>query len=138
MVLYTDGQTSVGDLWRQRLRWYTGTINEVRKRKLKPHSRMELFGISLALFCLMTRILVLGYVALILADVVEFRFNWWMVVLPVITLAHNAYRLKYVHGIDKKQVFLALSVVPMDIYDSFQQVTYLVSTVRSYRGVSTW
>ncbi|MCA9864801.1 MAG: glycosyltransferase [Thermomicrobiales bacterium] len=138
MVLFTDGQTTLGNLWRQRLRWYTGTINEIRKRKLRQHSRTELFGILLALFCLFVRVTLLGIVTLAIFQMVDLRFNWWMIALPLITLGHNAYRLSYVHGLDKKQTFLALSVFPMDIYDTFQQVTYLVSTVRSFRGAASW
>ncbi len=138
MVLFTEGQTTVATLWRQRLRWYTGTINEVRKRKLRQHSRQELFGILLALFCLAIRLAVLTFVGMAIAGVIHLDFNLWMIALPLFTLAHNAYRLKYVHQLDGKQAALALSVFPMDIYDTFQQVTYLVSTVRSYRGANAW
>ena len=46
-----------GGLWDQRQRWYSGTVDEIRMRRLKRHSRYEIFTI-----CLLMLNLIMGFV----------------------------------------------------------------------------
>ena len=149
MVLLTEAQVTVGNLWRQRLRWYTGTISEIRKRGVRGrHSRTELVGVLIALQLAWPGLNLEPWInfgrlrplhtSAVISGGIELRFSLWMALLPAFTLVHNAYRLRYVRAPDKLQVLLALTVFPLDVYDTFQQVIYFRSTIRSFQGASGW
>jgi poly-beta-1,6-N-acetyl-D-glucosamine synthase len=123
-----------GGLFDQRQRWYSGTIDELRRRGLKKHSRYELFTIALLAVNLMMRgLLAAAYAALILRG---HSVQWLsaFIAFPIAAATIQFYRwVKYTDQRDKWQGLMTLVLIPNEIYAVFREMTYLYSIWLSYR-----
>lgn len=120
-------------LWQQRIRWYSGTVDELRKRKLKKHSRYEVFTLAWLMIGLgMQSMLLMTYGLLLLFGVtIEIQL------LPLVVLfgswAAQLYRLKYTDQLDWWQRILTATLIINELYALFRSVMYAVSVYKSYR-----
>mgnify|MGYP000896338033 CR=1 FL=1 len=123
-----------GGLIDQRQRWYSGTVDELRRRGVKRHSRYELFTITLlAIDFLMRILLVAAYVAIIaMGNQVEWVS--WFLLIPLAASLTQFYRwIKYTDQRDRWQGFMTLTLVANELYAMLRELIYLYAIWISYR-----
>ncbi len=122
-----------GGLFDQRQRWYSGTVDEIRRRGLKEHSRYEAFTITLLSFNLLMRALLYATYVLI---IVRGDFNNLVsifLLLPLAAALVQFYRwLKYCDQRDFWQGLMTITLLPNELYAIFKEFTYAYSTWLSY------
>jgi cellulose synthase/poly-beta-1,6-N-acetylglucosamine synthase-like glycosyltransferase len=137
MISWSDVPLSLfgkGGLFDQRQRWYSGTVDELRRRGLKKHSRYELFTISLLAINFMMRLLLIAAYAMILASGHSIEFVSFFLLLPIAASAIQFTRwIKYTDQRDRWQGFMTLLLFPNELYAVFREFIYLYSIWISYR-----
>jgi cellulose synthase/poly-beta-1,6-N-acetylglucosamine synthase-like glycosyltransferase len=121
-----------GGLWDQRQRWYSGTVDEIRMRRLKRHSRYEIFTI-----CLLMLNLIMGFVlvsAYLILAIRGIPIKWlsFFLFLPVIASLTSLYRLKGGDQLDKWQKFFTATLVVTEAYAFYRELIYAYSIWVSY------
>jgi biofilm PGA synthesis N-glycosyltransferase PgaC len=123
-----------GGLFDQRQRWYSGTVDEIRRRGLQKHSRYEIFTISLMSVNLLMRVLLYGsYITLAVTGSV---IQWvsFFLLLPLAAAILQFHRwLKYTDQRDKWQGLMTILLIPNELYAIFREITYTYSVWLSYR-----
>ena len=121
-------------LFDQRQRWYSGTVDELRRRGAMKHSRYELFTIFLlALNFAMRLLLIAAYVSILLMGN---NIEWvsFFLLLPVAAAAVQYYRwVKYTDQRDRWQGLMTLLLIPNELYAIFREYIYLYAIWISYR-----
>ncbi len=137
MVSWSDVPLSIlgkGGLFDQRQRWYSGTVDELRRRGLKKHSRYELFTVALLAINLLMRILlIVAYGTIILAGS---NVQWvsYFLAIPVAAALLQFYRwIKYTDQRDIWQGIMTLTLLPNELYAVFRECIYLYSIWVSYK-----
>jgi cellulose synthase/poly-beta-1,6-N-acetylglucosamine synthase-like glycosyltransferase len=123
-----------GGLFDQRQRWYSGTVDEIRRRGLQKHSRYEIFTISLMSMNLFMRALLYGsYITLAITGTV---IQWvsFFLLLPLAAAMLQFYRwLKYTDQRDRWQGLMTILLIPNELYAIFREITYTYSVWLSFR-----
>lgn len=126
--------TGKGGLFDQRQRWYSGTVDELRRRGAKKHSRYELFTISLLAVNFVMRLLLLGAYGTILLMGNSIEWISGFLLLPVAAALMQFYRwYKYTDQRDRWQGLMTLLLLPNELYAVFREIVYLYSIWISYR-----
>ncbi len=137
MISWSDVPLKVGGkggLFDQRQRWYSGTVDELRQRGLKQHSRYEVFTISLLTLNLFMQLLLYGTYGVLVATHGDVRWISPFLVLPVAAAALQFYRwLKYADQRDKWQALMTVTLIPNELYAIFREIVYTYSIWLSYR-----
>ena len=121
-----------GGLWDQRQRWYSGTVDEIRMRRLKRHSRYEIFTICLLMLnLLMGFVLVSAYLILAIRGV-PIKWVSLFLFLPVIASLTSLYRLKGGDQLDNWQRFFTATLVVTEAYAFYRELIYAYSIWVSY------
>lgn len=121
-------------LFDQRQRWYSGTIDEIRRQELKKHTRYEAFTISLLTVNLFMRLLLYATYVVILVTGGIIQLVSFFVLLPVAAAAMQFHRwIKYTDQRDKWQALMTILLIPNELYAIFREVTYTYSIWLSYR-----
>ncbi len=119
--------TGKGGLWDQRQRWYSGTVDEIRIRRFKKHSRYEIFTIGLLMInLLMTFVLISAYTILAIKGI-PIRWLSFFIVLPILASLTQLYRLKGGDQLDKWQRFFTATLVVNELYALFREFVYAYS-----------
>lgn len=137
MISWSDVPLRVrgkGGLFDQRQRWYSGTVDELRRRGLKKHSRYELFTIILlAINFLMRLLLITAYITLIVTNN-NIQLIPLFLLFPVAAAAIQFHRwMKYTTQRDRWQGLMTLVLIPNETYAIFREFVYLYSIWLSYR-----
>lgn len=137
MISWSDVPLKIsgkGGLFDQRQRWYSGTVDEIRLRGFKKHSRYELFTISLlAINFVMRFILILAYLMLLFFGK-HIELIPVFLLLPVIASLIQFHRwLKYADQHDKWQGLMTIMLLPNELYAVFREFVYLYAIWLSYR-----
>jgi biofilm PGA synthesis N-glycosyltransferase PgaC len=123
-----------GGLFDQRQRWYSGTVDELRQRGMKKHSRYELFTITLLAFNFVMRLLLIAAYATILAMGDNVQWVSFFLLLPVVAAAIQFHRwIKYTDQRDRWQGLMTLLLLPNEAYAIFREFIYLYAIWLSYR-----
>ncbi len=123
-----------GGLFDQRQRWYSGTIDELRKRGLMKHSRYELFTIVLLAVNFVMRFLLIAAYLTIVAMGDSVQWVSFFLALPVVAALIQYHRWrKYTHERDRWQALMTLMLLPNEAYAIFREFIYLYSIWLSYR-----
>jgi len=123
-----------GGLFDQRQRWYSGTVDELRKRGTKKHSRYELFTIALLAINFMMRFLLIAAYATIIAMGDSVQWVSFFLVLPVVAALIQFHRwYKYTHERDRWQGLMTILLLPNEAYAIFREFIYLYAIWLSYR-----
>ncbi len=126
--------TGKGGLFDQRQRWYSGTVDELRIRGLKKHSRYEVFTITLLAVNLFMRFLLIAAYVTILAMGNNIEWISFFLLLPVLAALMQFYRwIKYTDQRDFAQGLMTLLLVPNELYAIFREYVYMYSIWLSYR-----
>jgi biofilm PGA synthesis N-glycosyltransferase PgaC len=123
-----------GGLIDQRQRWYSGTVDELRRRGVKKHSRYELFTICvLALNFIMRVLLIAAYATIILLGH-NIQLVSFFLLLPVAAALIQFYRwIKYTDQRDRWQGLMTLTLLPNEAYAILRELIYLYAIWISYR-----
>jgi cellulose synthase/poly-beta-1,6-N-acetylglucosamine synthase-like glycosyltransferase len=121
-------------LFDQRQRWYSGTVDELRRRGAIRHSRYELFTIALLALNFVMRLLLLACYATILAMGNHIELVSFFLLLPVTAAGVQFYRwIKYTDQRDRWQGIMTLLLLPNELYAIFREFIYLYAIWISYR-----
>lgn len=133
MVSWSDVPLSLKAIWNQRQRWYSGTIDTIRSRGLRKHSRYELFTVGTVVLSLLARVtLLLGYTTLV---VLSTQIQWVSPFLGVILLAVFVtwQRLhQYGEQLDFWQRLIAYTIIVNEGYNIYRDVIYVYGIYLSY------
>ena len=133
MISWSDVPWSLRVLTKQRERWYSGTIDVVRERLVRKHSRYEVFTVILLMMNLFMRgLLLAGYTALLMSGI---PIQWVspFLVLPVIAALTQTHRLKkYGDQLDKWQYFFTATLVVVELYATYREILYARAVWLSY------
>lgn len=135
MISWSDVPTSLtgkGGLWNQRVRWYSGTVDEIRKRGLQKHSRYELISIILLRWSLLSRILLIGAYSAVLIFYHSIEVFGPFLLLPVFSAGIQLYRLKYADQLDKWQILMTGTLLVNEAYAVLREIIYARSIWLSY------
>ena len=121
-----------GGLWDQRQRWYSGTIDELRLRRLKRHSRYEIFTIFLLMLNRVMRFVLVSAYAILAIKGVPIRWVSFFLVLPVMASLTSLYRLKGGDQLDKWQIFFTGTLVVTELYAFYRELIYAYSICVSF------
>ena len=137
MISWSDVPLSIGGkggLFDQRQRWYSGTVDEIRRRGFQKHSRYELFTISLlAINFIMRLVLILAYLMLLTSGK-HIELIPIFLLLPILASMIQFHRwLKYADQHDKWQGLMTIILLPNEIYAVFREFVYLYAIWLSYR-----
>jgi len=123
-----------GGLFDQRQRWYSGTVDELRKRGIKKNSRYEAFTISLLSLNLLMQLLLYATYTLIILSHGGVRWVSPFLILPVAAAALQFHRwIRYADQRDKWQGLMTITLIPNELYAIFREVIYVYSIWLSYR-----
>lgn len=123
-----------GGLFDQRQRWYSGTVDEIRRHKLKRHTRYEAFTISLLTMNLLMRALLYGTYAVILITGSVVQLVSFFFLLPLVAALIQFHRwVRYTDQRDKWQGLMTILLIPNELYAIYREVIYTYSIWLSYR-----
>jgi cellulose synthase/poly-beta-1,6-N-acetylglucosamine synthase-like glycosyltransferase len=133
MVSWSDVPLDLGTLWKQRTRWYSGTIDVIRERRLKRHSRYELFTVNLLMLTLLGRVLLVGtYGTLVALGVhVVWLTPFAGIILMAIFEQYSRLR-KYGDQLDWIQRLMTLTLVANELYAVWREVAYAYALFQSF------
>jgi len=141
MFSWTDAMTSVTELWNQRFRWYGGHAATLRKRRFAPEawkeSVVQLFYVSIILsrlFMIFALVFVLWTI-----PIAHIEPSWWWLIVLGLVLVNYIRRFRYVRNRSLAQYLLLLTVVPLELYITWDQVLTLVAYGRNViKPSSSW
>ncbi len=123
-----------GGLFDQRQRWYSGTVDELRRRGLKKHSRYEMFTIALLAVNFLMRLLLIGAYVTILAMGDNVQWISFFLLIPVVAAAIQFHRwYKYTDQRDRWQGLMTIMLFPNEAYAVFREFIYLYAIWLSYK-----
>ncbi|USN96984.1 MAG: glycosyltransferase family 2 protein [Candidatus Nomurabacteria bacterium] len=121
-------------LFDQRQRWYSGTVDELRRRGAMKHSRYELFTIALLVINFLMRLLLISAYVTIIAMGNSIQWISFFLFLPVAAASIQYYRwVKYTDQRDRWQGVMTLALIPNELYAIFREFIYLYAIWISYR-----
>ncbi len=133
MVSWSDVPLDLKTLRKQRERWYSGTVDVLRTRGLRKHSRYEVFTVILLMVNLFMRVLLIaGYSALLMKGI---PIQWVspFLVLPVVASLMQVTRLKkYGDQVSKWQYFFTATLVVVELYATYREYLYARAVWLSY------
>jgi len=134
MISWSDVPLDLTTLRNQRLRWYSGTVDVIRQRRLRKHSRYEVFTVILLMVTLFMRTMLLSlYAALTLMGI---PIEWLspFLLFPIIASAIQVMRLKrYGDQLDGWQYFFTATLVVIEMYAWYREYLYARSIWLSFR-----
>jgi biofilm PGA synthesis N-glycosyltransferase PgaC len=137
MISWSDVPLHVlgkGGLFDQRQRWYSGTVDELRRRGVMKNSRYELFTIILLAVNLLMRLLLIAAYATIIGMGDHVQWISLFLLLPVGAAVMQFYRwVKYTDQRDRWQGIMTLLLIPNELYAIFRELVYLYAIWISYR-----
>ena len=137
MISWSDVPLKIrgkGGLFDQRQRWYSGTVDEIRRKDLRKHTHYETFTISLLALNLIMRALLYGTYGLILLTGGIIQWVSFFLLLPVAAAIIQFSRwVKYADQRDKWQGLMTIFLLPNELYAMFREMVYVYSIWLSYR-----
>lgn len=137
MISWSDVPLKVrgkGGLFDQRQRWYSGTVDEIRRKDLRRHTRYEIFTISLLALNLIMRALLYGTYGLILVTGGVIQWVSFFLLLPVAAALIQFSRwVKYTDQRDRWQGLMTIMLLPNELYAIFREFVYVYAIWVSYR-----
>jgi biofilm PGA synthesis N-glycosyltransferase PgaC len=134
MIAHTDSMPTLAALWRQRIRWTRGTIEELIREGWKPWTRADV----LAQISLMAAIVIrlLGAAALIIAAAGHTGMRWspfWLIPLALVVLDGlvSTKRLPW------RDRLLVLLVIPEELYNTLRHAWTCKAAILALAGSET-
>ncbi len=134
---WTDVPLTIGELWRQRLRWYGGTMVELDRRADAEATRFDRFQVMLFELMLVMQVWFLVMLAVTLVVAGGIGVAWWGLLLPIVVFADRLHRLRYLPGRSASDVALALSPLP-DLYQLWRQAVWVRAGRLAHKEALAW
>lgn len=140
MRSWTDVPTTIRGrqgLLAQRLRWYGGSVDELRRRKLDPTIRRDALMEGLLLFTSLSRLLAFGAMGFIIASP-DYSFEWTpfsviiLVTMSLMSWALYLPSLSYIEHVPPLLRLLPLTIIPMQLYSIGDDAVLYYSYVDSF------
>lgn len=128
-IAWTETKPTLGEFWRQRLRWARGTLDELGRRGWSTHTRKNMLAHVWAYFVVTLRWL---WLSMMLSSFLflGFAFSWiWLVPLPIIL----AERVRAVWPLGWKARLLAATWVADELYQGLWEAYMLHALWSSWR-----
>jgi poly-beta-1,6-N-acetyl-D-glucosamine synthase len=130
MIAFTDSMPSVKALWRQRIRWTRGTIEEIVREGWQPWTRADILEHVAMAAAIAVRIM--WVVALTMACLGGGAFWTPLWLLPLLfVLVEGLVTTRRVGWRDR---FVLLLVIPEELYGTFRQVWTCTAAVLAFAG----
>ena len=133
MVL-TDTPASWRELWKQRVRWGRGGVDECRKRGWSPATRRDISGYGVFAVNVIVRLLAVTYLVLLLTSSQLPSYSLLGLVPIALMMYNRIASLKILSTYSWKDRFLVYLVIVEDVYGFFMEMVTAVSILMSYRG----
>ncbi len=133
MVL-TDSPTTLRGVWKQRLRWGRGGVDEVRKRGWTPATKWDIMGYGLFLLSLATRFGTLALIVLMVYGHIPFRLSLPGFAVQTIMITNRITSTYTLRGKGWKDHILIYTVLLEDFFGFFLEAVTAASIWKSYRG----
>lgn len=137
MISWSDVPLKIGGkggLFDQRQRWYSGTVDEIRRKDLRRHTHYEIFTISLLALNLLMRTLLYGTYGLILLTGGIIQWVSFFLLLPALAALIQFSRwIRYADQRDKWQGLMTILLLPNELYAIFRETVYAYAIWVSYR-----
>ncbi len=139
MFSLTDAMLTIPELKAQRLRWYGGTAATLRRRKLASEIRKEVAVQSFYMIVILGRLalVLLWMLVLIAVPVTQLGVEWWWLIMPLITTANYLSRIRYVRDRDVSQWIIVSTLLPLELYITWDQILTVVSYGKNFIKPST-
>lgn len=141
MFSQTDAMTSVRELWNQRFRWYGGHAATLRKRKFSSEawkeSVVQLFYVSIILsrFFMIFALLIVFWTI----PITQIEPSWWWLTVFGLILVNYIRRFQYVRNRSPLQYMLMLTLIPLELYITWDQALTIVAYGRNaIKPSSSW
>jgi len=126
MLNRTNVPESFHEYWRQRERWYSGTIDELRKHGIRSYTLADTFTHFFGLLMTVTRSVFYGLLIWLLFNHISVELTPLTYIIPFLVYFYNAYRCRYLrvnrHWIQYVMVF---SLIPLELYALLREVLML-------------
>ncbi len=133
---YTDGLVNLGDLWRQRVRWASGTWQELGRLGWKPYTRKVWFALFVAMLGSLVRLASIALWVLTFAVLHSHFHLRWIWLAPLVVLLLDAIDIvRFTPGADKKDLLLAASVLPLESFMVMREAWTFWSLGRALRRI---
>lgn len=133
-LAYTDTPTSLSGLWRQRLRWSGGTIQELVREGWKPWTRRNWLLYAGVWFGVLLRLAGLTAWALVLTLHLPVAITWYAVAPVAVAAADRLIGSLRMPGATWLDHLLAVTVLPLELLALVGQAWSLRSTWLVLRG----
>lgn len=129
---YTDGMSTVPALWNQRMKWQTGTLQDLIRFGWNPLTRGDWLAQSKAVLIPAVRVLWVAVMVLAVA-LDSLTFAWWGWLVPLLYVAINIKSTLRVPHRDWKDMVMAVTILPMEFLQCIQGGWILASWVEVSR-----
>jgi biofilm PGA synthesis N-glycosyltransferase PgaC len=130
MVAYTDSMTSLTALWRQRIRWSRGTIEELAKEGWKPWTRADILAHVAIFASLAMRLVWIAALGLAASTGKLFWSPLWLAPLALI-MAEGLLTTRRLRWQDR---LLLVLVIPEELYGILRQAWTCKAAVLAFAG----
>lgn len=112
---YTDSMKTVKALWGQRMKWQTGTVQDLLAFGVNRLTLRDWCQQVACIFNVLAKALLVAFwAALIITNQVNFIWFWWL--LPVLFVALDFVRSRSIPHRDRTDTIIALSFFPMEFF----------------------
>ncbi|MBA8792962.1 cellulose synthase/poly-beta-1,6-N-acetylglucosamine synthase-like glycosyltransferase [Friedmanniella endophytica] len=113
---YTDSMTTVKALWGQRMKWQTGTVEDLMRIGVSRLTLLDWWQQAAGLFAAAVRLLWLVImVGLVSTGTLHFIWFWWVIVPVVFVASEFKAALRIPHR-DRRDLLMALAIVPSEVF----------------------
>jgi poly-beta-1,6-N-acetyl-D-glucosamine synthase len=135
MVNLTNIPESFREYWRQRERWYSGTIDELRRRGLKKYTAADISLHAFGVLMTITRIVFYSLIIYLIVNHTSFEPNVLTYITPLVVYAYNIHRFKYIR-VNRSwvQAVLVFTLIPMEAYALLRECLMVKSYYLSFFG----
>lgn len=134
MVVYTETQPTVGQLWTQRLRWTAGTLHELRARGWGRYTYRDIVTHIMATFMIALKVLWIALIGSVVLSggAIEWHPIW---ALPIVlTIVDRVWMLARVPDRSWRDVVTVVLLAPEEIYQFFREAVLMRSLIASGRS----
>ena len=112
---YTDGMTNLRSLWAQRMKWQTGTVEDLMQFGLNKRTRFDWWQQTQGLLVIVMR---LGWVALATAAVVLGMWHWnpLFAIPPVLFVANEVKQARRIPLVQRGDIVVAALMIPNELF----------------------
>lgn len=131
MIAYTDSMPTLGMLWRQRIRWARGTIEELVREGWKPWTRADYLAHVNIAVAIVIRLLWIAAMAIATLGHTGMRWSpYWLTPL-VLVIVEGLLSTRRLHWRDR---LLVLLVVPEELYNTLRHAWTCKAAVLALAG----